>query len=91
MLVSKPPTHHRLAILLLLVHHNVVLFDDSDALGRVALFLMPSMVLLSLDNVASQHLRILYLDLGVVENVVVVIDVLYYFDGARVLPLFLRF
>ena len=91
MLICKPSTHHRLAILLLLVHHNVVLFDDSDALRRVALFLMTSMVLLSLDHVASQHLWVLYLNLGVVENVVVVVDVLYYFNGTLVLPFLFGF
>ena len=50
------------------------------------------MVLLRLDHVTSQHLRILYLDLGIIENVVVIVDVLYYLDWAAVLAiLLLRF
>ena len=41
---------------------------------------------------ASQHLRILYLNLGIIENVVVIVDVLYYLDWAAVLAiLLLRF
>ena len=45
------------------------------------------MVLLRLDDVASQHLWVLDLDLRVVEDVIVVVDVLYYFYWASVLVL----
>ena len=56
------------------------------------LLLLGGMVLLRLDHVTSQHLRILYLDLGIIENVVVIVDVLYYLDWAAVLAiLLLRF
>ena len=49
------------------------------------------MVLLRLDDMASQHLWVLDLDLRVVEDVIVVVDVLYYFYRASVLvlPVFL--
>ena len=91
MLVSKPSTHH-LAIVLLLVHHDVVLLDHSDALWVLEvswLLLLAGMVLLCLDDMAPKHLRILYLDLRVVEDVVIVVDVLYYFDRSSVLTIFL--
>ena len=45
------------------------------------------MVLLRLYDVASQHLWVLDLDLRVVEDVIVVVDVLYYFYRASVLVL----
>ena len=49
------------------------------------------MVLLRLDDVASQHLWVLDLNLRIVEDVIVIVDVLYYFDRASVLmlPVFL--
>jgi len=39
------------------------------------------MILLSLDNVASKHLGILYFDLGVVEYVVIIVDIFNDLDG----------
>lgn len=70
-------------------HDNIVLLNHCDAtLSIIAIFLVlhiaPLMVLLSLNNMSSKHLRILYLDLRVVENVIVVIDVLN--DPDRLLP-----
>ncbi len=38
------------------------------------------MVLLSLNDVSPKHLRVFNFDAGVVENVVIVVYVLYYFD-----------
>ena len=38
------------------------------------------MILLCLDHMTSKHLRVLDLDLRIVEYVVIVIDVLNYFD-----------
>ena len=91
MLISKPSPHH-LAVILLLVHHDVVLLDHSNALWILKvswLLLLASMVLLGLDDVAPKHLRIFYLDLRVVEDVIVVVDVLYDFDRASVLTVLL--
>lgn len=48
------------------------------------------MVLLSLNDVTSKHLRILYLNLRVIEDIIVVIYVLYDFDRL-LLALFLWF
>jgi hypothetical protein len=48
-----------------------------------------SIELLSSDDVASLHLGVLNLDLGVVEDVIIVIDVLYNFNWLLLLTLFL--
>ena len=49
------------------------------------------MVLLRLDDVATEHLWVLDLDLRIVEDVVIVVDVLYDFDRLLVvLTLLLR-
>ena len=45
-------------------------------------------VLLSLNDVSSQHLGVLDLNLRIVKNVVVIINVLYYFDGLVLVLLF---
>ena len=82
MLISKPSPHH-LAVILLLVHHDVILLDHSNALWVLEvrwLLLLASMILLGLNDVTPKHLRILYLDLRVVEDVIVVVYVLYDFD-----------
>ena len=39
-----------------------------------------SMVLLRLDDVTSQHLRVLYLNLWIIENIIIVVYVLYNFN-----------
>ena len=40
-----------------------------------------TVVLLRLNNVTSQHLGILYLDLWIVENIIIVVYILYNFNG----------
>jgi len=67
------------------VHDNIVFFYNSDSiLIRISLLLAwhlgGSIILLGLDHVATLHLRILDFNLGIVENVVIVIDVLDDFD-----------
>lgn len=54
------------------VHNDVVLLDDSDS---VVVERLP-VVVLGLDDVASEHLRVLNLDLGVVEDEVVIVYIL---------------
>ena len=77
------------------VHNNIVFFDNCYAtriLVSVLLILdLASLViLLSLNDVTTQHLWVLNLDLRVVEDVVVIIDVLYYFDWLLPVALLLR-
>lgn len=55
------------------VHNDVVLLDDSDS---VVVERLPAVVVLGLDDVASEHLRVLNLDLGVVEDEVVIVYIL---------------
>ena len=67
------------------VHDNIVfLYNCYATLILVSVLLILHLaslvILLSLNNVTTEHLRVFNLDLRVVENVVVVIDVLYYFD-----------
>ena len=91
MLISKPSPHH-LAVILQLVHHDVILLDHSNALWVLEiswLLLLASVVLLCLDDVTPKHLRILYLDLRVIEYVIVVVDILYDLDRASVLTVLL--
>jgi len=74
-------------------HNYIVFFDDSDTtnlaiaiilvvldagLVRV-LLLRSSMILLSLDYMASKHLRIFNLNLWIVKNIIVVIYIFDYF------------
>jgi len=55
---------------------NVIVFDDSDSVLATKLLIHAlSMILLGLDDVASQQLRIFNLNLWIIENVVVVIDI----------------
>ena len=67
------------------VHDNIVFFNNCYATlilvsVLLILHLASLMILLSLHDMTAEHLRVLNLNLRVVENVVVVIDVLYYFD-----------
>lgn len=81
-LICKSPTHHWLhAMSDIAIHDNIVFLDNSDATGCViAVFLVlhvaPLIVLLGLHYVTSQHLRVLYFYLRVVEYIVIVVDVL---------------
>jgi len=80
------------------VHHNVVFFDDCDPtylVVVVAVLLVLHLALglvvgLGLNDVASEHLRILNLDLRVVEDVVIVVDVFYYLDRLLAAALLFR-
>ena len=67
------------------VHDNIVFFNNCYATlilvsVLLILHLASLVILLSLHDVTAEHLWVLNLDLRVVEDIVVVIDVLYYFD-----------
>lgn len=101
-LVSETPSHHvRRLVMRSLRHHmmrhiisngNIVLLDYSNAtLSLESAFThgLP-VILLGLDDVATEHLWVFYFDLRIVENIIIVVDVLYYFNWLVSL-LFLRF
>ena len=49
------------------------------------------MVLLALHDVATEHLWVLNFNLGIIEDIIIIIDVLYYLYGLlMVLTLLLR-
>lgn len=92
-LVSKAATHHvswwmrRLLSNQMMWHvttnSNIVFFYHCDStLARVVAPFAHALVvvLLSLNYVTTKHLRVLYLDLWIVENIIIVVDVLYYFN-----------
>jgi hypothetical protein len=96
-LISQSSDHHisllRSMVDVLSIHYYVVLLHNGDSiLIGVSLLLARhlggSIVLLSLNDVTSLHLRILDFNLRVVEDVVVVIYILDDFDGL-LLTLFL--
>ena len=76
-------------------HDNIVFLDDCNSsssvhgiltlliqlLLRLLWAALMTVVLLSLDDVASKHLRILDFNLRVVENVVIIVDVFDNLDG----------
>ena len=57
----------------------------------ILLLLRACMVLLSLDNVAAEHLRILNLNLRIIKNIVVIVDVFDNFNWHLSIILFLWF
>ena len=60
---------------------DVVLFDHRDAsLSTKMLFHRLSMVLLRLDDVTSEHFRVLDLNLWIIEYIIIVVYVLNYFN-----------
>lgn len=74
-------------------HYNIVFLDNSDTvligvLLSLALVVRGSVVLLGVDDTSALHLRILYFDLRVVENVIVVINVLDDLDWLLLVLLF---
>lgn len=78
------------------VHNNIVFFDYCNATRILVtvlliLHLASLVILLSLHDVTTQHLWVLNLDLRVVEDVVVIIDVLYYLDWLLSVAFLLRF
>jgi len=80
------------------VHDDVVFFDDGDPTDLiivVAIFLIlhllrVAMKLLSLGDVSTDHLWVLYFDLRIIEDIIIVVDVLDNFNWL-LLILFLRF
>ena len=70
-LISEAPVHHALV----LAHNDIVLLDHSNALHGILLAAPLGLVLLLL-----VELRIFDFNLGVVENVIVIVDVLYDFN-----------
>lgn len=73
------------AVCYVATHHNIVFLNDSNSVHRILAILIQLllglllgatlMILLSLDNVATKHLRILDFDLWVIENVVIIVDI----------------
>ena len=59
---------------------NIIFFDNGDTTRSNELLLSHTMILLSLNDVTTKHLRILYFYLWIVENIIIVIDVLYYLN-----------
>jgi len=81
------------------IHYYIVFLYHCDSaylivitftLARADMLLRMLMVLLALHYMASQHLRILNLDLWVIENVVIIVDIFDYLNWL-ILILFLRF
>lgn len=98
-MVSQSAPHHWLhTVSDITVHYNVVFFDDSDPtdLIVVTVFLILHLLrtavilLLRLGDLPTMHLRILYFNLRVVEDIIVVVNVFYYLNWL-LLILFLRF
>ena len=97
-MVSISAPHHWLHTLSdITVHDDVVLFNDGDptdlivvAVFLILILLRDAVLLLSLGYVPTEHLRILYFDLRVIEDIIVVVNVFYYFNWL-LLTLFLRF
>ena len=82
---------------LIAVHDDIIFLDDSYATDLVVvafylaltnMLLWMSMILLALDYMATQHLRILDLNLWIIKYIVIIIDILYNFDGLILVLLF---
>ena len=82
-------------------HDNVILFYNSYATYLIVIvvafdliraqLLWMSVVLLALHDVSSEHLWVLNFNLGIIEDIIIIIDVLYYLYGLlMVLTLLLR-
>ncbi len=82
-MVCQSAPHHWLHTLSdITVHDDVVLFDDGvpTDLIVVGIFLIlhllrPTMILLTLGDVPTEHLRILYFDLRIIEDIIIVVNV----------------
>lgn len=60
---------------------NIIFFNDSDSILTTKLLVHAlAVILLGLDDVASQHLRIFNFNLWIIENVIVVIDIFNYLN-----------
>lgn len=70
-----------------------IFFNDCDptSAGEVAFIAhtLTVMVLLGLDDMTTEHLWVFNFDLWIVENIIIVVYVLYYFNW--LVLLFLRF
>ena len=70
------------------LHDDIILFDHCNVAILPLLLALRTgwaMVLLRLNNMATKHLRIFNLNLRIVEDVIVVINVLYYLNRLLVL------
>ena len=86
-LICKTATHHWLLGLSLAdhmmthlsAHSHAIVLDNGNATRalKVRLFTHALMILLRLNNVTAKHLGILDLNLRIVENIIIVVDVLY--------------
>ena len=94
-LVCETATHHGLLrwplanhmMAHMSTHTHSIVFDDCDATRALKMWWLTNalvVILLSLNNVATEHLGILYLNLRIVENIIIVVDVLYNFN--RLVP-----
>ena len=99
-LVRQPSTHHVRGWLRRSLNHvmrniasngNCVFLNDCDTAGsREMTFIAHALVvLLGLDDVAPEHLWVFNFNLRIVENIIIVVYVLYYFNW--LVLLFLRF
>lgn len=71
------------------LHHDVVVLDDGDT--AAVPFHVASVVVLGLDHVAADHLRVLDLDVRIVEYKVVIIYILYNLNRLLVILILLAF
>lgn len=93
-LISKSTAHHRLLGWSLSNHmmthvtancHTIIFNNCNTTWSRKMRRLTHALViLLGLNNMATEHLWILDLNLRIVENIIIVVDVLYYFN--RLIP-----
>jgi hypothetical protein len=100
-LIRQPSSHHVGRLVRGTLNHMMldvasngghIFLDDGDATGACEMAAFANVlvvVLLCLDDVATEHLRIFYFDLRIVENIIIVVYVLYYFNW--LVLLFLRF
>ena len=89
-LICKTATHHWLLGLSLAdhmmthlsAHSHAIVLDNGNATRalKVRLFTHALVILLRLNNVTAKHLGILDLNLRIVENIIIVVYVLYYFN-----------
>ena len=99
-LISKTTSHHvslgwSSSHVWVTIHNYIVLLDDRDAvlirilLGcLLAVVVRGSVVLLGVNYVSTLHLRILNFYLRIVEDVVIIVDILYDLDWLILVLLF---
>ena len=100
-LVRQPSAHHVRRLLRRSLNHvmrnvasngNCVFLNDCDtASSREMTFIAHALVvLLRLDDVAAEHLWVFNFNLRIVENIIIVVYVLYYFNWLVLLLLRFR-